>query len=391
MSQVTQDSRIQRARAHHRHRDEALPSFYGLLQLSVRDLKQLRSAAGCARCRATVDAALLMRASLIVASAVAFISLMGALFGAQSAIPAVALYVCILCVRFVGFNYAPIENLKAMAVVFAVLTMMPLLGQHADALARLVLNIAGLMIVMVVAVDDPRMGNGGTYGFAYALLAGAVYDAPLRDDEMPLRVATMAAGFLLCAAVYWRCRNRTAEAQRARAAGGSFAHRTIGSALREVSLDNEKTRYHLRAALGISLAFFVGDVLGMRRLMWMGLVGSSLLTPHATAVRDRIWWRLGFSALGVVLFCIVYPAAPPLLQAVFGMVIGMCCGLSGKYHWTQAFNTMGAMLLGQTMFGMGGAAFWRIADSLLAGAVVAAFSFAYRRGLSRLGVAGGEA
>ena len=120
-------------------------------------------------------------------------------------------------------------------------------------------------------------------------------------------------------------------------------------------------------------------------------MGSSLLTPHATAVRDRIWWRLGFSALGVVLFCIVYPAAPPLLQAVFGMVIGMCCGLSGKYHWTQAFNTMGAMLLGQTMFGMGGAAFWRIADSLLAGAVVAAFSFAYRRGLSRLGVAGGEA
>ena len=126
MSQVTQDSRIQRARAHRRHRDEALPSFYGLLQLSVRDLKQLRSAAGCVRCRATVDAALLTRASLIVASAVAFISLMGALFGAQSAIPAVALYVCILCVRFVGFNYAPVENLRAMAVVFAVLTMMPL-------------------------------------------------------------------------------------------------------------------------------------------------------------------------------------------------------------------------------------------------------------------------
>ena len=214
MSQVTQDSRIQRARAHRRHRDEALPSFYGLLQLSVRDLKQLRSAAGCVRCRATVDAALLTRASLIVASAVVFISLMGALFGAQSAIPAVALYVCMLCVRFVGFNYAPVENLRAMAVVFAVLTMMPLLGQHAGALARLVLNIAGLMVVMVVAVDDPRMGNGGTYGFAYALLAGAVYDAPLRDDEMPLRVATMAAGFLLCAAVYWRCRNRTAEAQR---------------------------------------------------------------------------------------------------------------------------------------------------------------------------------
>ena len=218
MSQVTQDSSIQRARAHRRHRDEALPSFYGLLQLSVRDLKQLRSAAGCVRCRATVDAALLMRASLIVASAVAFISLMGALFGAQSAIPAVALYVCILCVRFVGFNYAPVENLKAMAVVFAVLTMMPLLGQHAGALARLVLNIAGLMVVMVVAVDDPRMGNGGTYGFAYALLAGAVYDAPLRNDEIPLRVATMVAS---CYAL--RCigvaaierRRRSGRAQRA--------------------------------------------------------------------------------------------------------------------------------------------------------------------------------
>lgn len=379
------------AHPHRNHRNIVLPGFYSMLQLSVRDLKALRSSADCRACRATVTAALLVRAALIVASAVAFISAAGALFGPQSSIPAVAVFVIILCVRFVGFNYAPGQNVLAMAVVFAVLTVVPLVGQGAGPLARLVLNVAALTLVMVVGVDDPRMGNGGTYGFAYALLVGASYDAPLAADQAPVRLATMATGFILCAAVYWRCRNRTAEAQAAAAArerGEEVSRRGIVQALGEASPRNPKTQYHIRAALGISLAFFAGDVLGVERLMWMGLVGSSLLTPHATAVRDRIWWRVGFSAVGVGLFCLVYPAAPPLMQAVFGMVVGMCCGLSGKYHWTQAFNTMGAMLLAQTMFGMGGAAFWRIADSLIAAAVVAGFSVAFNLGVRRLEVDG---
>lgn len=387
---MPQGKQVATARANKPHRDHRanrLPGFYGMLQLSVRDLKGLRESAGCRACRATVNAALLVRAALIVASAVLFISAFSAAFGPQSSIPAVAVFVFILCVRFVGFNYAPRQNLLALLVVFAVLTAVPLLGQGAGPLARLALNIAGLAVVMVVGVDDPRMGNGGTYGFGYALLVGASYDAPLSAGQVPARLATMAAGFALCAAVYWRCRHRTAEAQAAAAArerGEMHPYRTIVQALDEASLQNPKTRYHIRAALGISLAFFAGDVLGVERLMWMGLVGSSLLTPYATAVRDRIWWRVGFSAVGVALFCLVYPAAPPLVQAVFGMVVGMCCGLSGKYHWTQAFNTVGAMLLAQTMFGMGGAAFWRIADSLIAAAVVAAFSVAFNRGMSRL-------
>lgn len=386
MPQGRQDACAKQDTTHQGHREGELPTFYAMLQLSVRDLKALRASVACRRCHVLVNLALVVRAALIVACSVAFISTFGALFGPQSSIPAVGIFVFILCVRFVGFNYAPEQNLAAMAVLFAVLTAVPLLGQHAGPFARLVLNGLGLMLVMVVAVDDPRFGNGGTYGFGYALMVGAAYDAPVEPAQVPARLATMALGFALCAGVYWRCRNRTAEAQEACAAGAEFRYRTIGTALREVSLRNEKTRYHIRAALGISLAFFAGDVLGVKRLMWMGLVGSSLLTPHGTGVRDRIWWRVGFSAVGVGLFCVVYPAAPPLIQAVFGMVIGMCCGLSGKYHWTQAFNTMGAMLLGQTMFGMGGAAFWRIADSVIAGAVVAVFSFAFNRGMNRLAI-----
>lgn len=287
---MPQGKQVATARANKPHRDHRanrLPGFYGMLQLSVRDLKGLRESAGCRACRATVNAALLVRAALIVASAVLFISAFGAAFGPQSSIPAVAVFVFILCVRFVGFNYAPRQNLLALLVVFAVLTAVPLLGQGAGPLARLALNIAGLAVVMVVGVDDPRMGNGGTYGFGYALLVGASYDAPLSAGQVPARLATMAAGFALCAAVYWRCRNRTAEAQAAAAArerGEERPYRTIVQALDEASLQNPKTRYHIRAALGISLAFFAGDVLGVERLMWMGLVGSSLLTPYATAV-----------------------------------------------------------------------------------------------------------
>ena len=154
---------IARANKPHRdHRANRLPGFYGMLQLSVRDLKGLRESAGCRACRATVNAALLVRAALVVASAVLFISAFGAAFGPQSSIPAVAVFVFILCVRFVGFNYAPRQNLLALLVVFAVLTAGPLLGQGAGPFARLALNIAGLAVVMVVCVDDPRLGNGGT-------------------------------------------------------------------------------------------------------------------------------------------------------------------------------------------------------------------------------------
>ena len=347
---------------HALHEDGEQPSFYNLLQESPGALKhRIRSLHGPAN-RRRVAAALVVRAGLIMVFAIAFINAFRAAFGDQASAPAVAFFVMLLCLRFVGFNYRFADNIAALAVVCAVLTVAPLAAMSAQPAVRLVIHLIALLVIFVVGADDARYGNGGTYGFIYTYLAGMLVADPLPPVQVPARVATMAAGFAVCALVHARSRRRIMSTDR-----------RLIDALRDIDLHSTRTRYQVRAALGISLSIFIAELLGFERTMWVGIVASSMLTPHGFKVADRMGWRVGFTFVGVCVFTLVFPSLPPALAAVFPLVGGMGNGISATYQWQQVFNTMGALLVGSAALGsVGAAAFWRMADTLFA--VIAAFA-----------------
>lgn len=361
---------------HATHHDEAtrLPRFYDLLQESPASLKHGIRTTRIPSHRRVLVAALIVRAVLIMAFAIAFILAFKACFGEQASAPAVSLFVMLLCLRCVGFNYRFGQDLLALVIVCVVLALAPLLAQTATPVARFFINLCALVVLFVVGVDDPRYGNGGTYGFIYAYLTGMAVAHPLGHGEAIARLATMACGCGVCALVHWLCRTRVL-----------LTDRRIVDALREFSLASSKTRYQLRAATGISVAVLLAELLGFERVMWVGIVASSLLTPWGFKVSDRMGWRVGFTLVGVAVFALVYPRLSPLLAAVFPLLGGLGNGLSATYQWQQVFNTLGALLVGSAALGgVQVAGFWRMADTVFAVAVCLVVSGLWMRASRRL-------
>lgn len=347
------------------------PTFYQMLQMGVADLKRRMKEAGSRGERARTAAALVVRDLLVVLFAVLYVSLFTALFGPVASAPAVATFVMLICLRFVAFGYAPWDNLKVLGVLFAVFATAPLLVSTASPAVRLLVNVVCLGTVMALAVDDPRMGTGGMYGFAYCFVTGSLYGQPLSGDVLASWIGATALGFAVCAAVYWK--NRFA----------CVSEKRLADALRSRCLRSRETAYRLRVAVGVSLALFAGDVLGLPRLMWVGLVASSMLTPYGLRVVDRLGTRVLFVALGTGLFLLAYGLVPPEFQGLIAIAAGLGTGLCATYRWSQVFNTVGAMTLGVTCCGLEVASVARVGDNLV-GAVFALLVSAAFAGLASL-------
>ena len=163
----------------------------------------------------------------------------------------------------------------------------------------------------------------------------------------------MLLGFALCAAVlYHNHRGRTPE-------------RPFRAVLRAFTLAEEKCRWQLRVAVGISLAVLTGELLGLPRIMWVGFSCSSILTAYGSHPVRRAAGRVGGVLGGSLLFCLLYQLCPPALHGGLGILSGLCLGLCASYGFCTVFNCLGALLTASALFGPGPAAAIRVCNNVL--------------------------
>ena len=323
-------------------------SFYGLMQLGVPQLKGLlRQAAGAERRRLLL--ALLARDAACVGFAVVLISALTALFGGANSPAAVVIFCLLLSCRFVHYNYRMADTLRNMAAAFALLTLGPALAPLGGPLLHLLLNLFCIGVLLLITADQPELGNASLYLFSYLFM----YGNPVSGRSLALRGLEMLLGFALCAAVlYHNHRGRTPE-------------RPFRAVLRAFSLADEKCRWQLRVAVGISLAVLTGELLGLPRIMWVGFSCSSILTAYGSHPVRRAAGRVGGVLGGSLLFCLLYQLCPPALHGGLGILSGLCLGLCASYGFCTVFNCLGALLTASALFGPGPAAAIRVCNNVL--------------------------
>ena len=69
--------------------------------------------------------------------------------------------------------------------------------------------------------------------------------------------------------------------------------------------------------------------------------------------------------IGSPLFYLFSWFVPTEYRFLFGPLAGICIGFSNKYIVDSALNCFGALLLAESVYGMGGSAILRIWDNLL--------------------------
>ena len=166
-------------------------------------------------------------------------------FGGANSPAAVVIFCLLLSCRFVHYNYRMADTLRNMAAAFALLTLGPALAPLGGPLLHLLLNLFCIGVLLLITADQPELGNASLYLFSYLFL----YGNPVSGRSLALRGLEMLLGFALCAAVlYHNHRGRTPE-------------RPFRAVLRAFSLADEKCRWQLRVAVGISLAVLTGELL----------------------------------------------------------------------------------------------------------------------------------
>lgn len=326
--------------------------FYDALQLDPKIIKDKIKAADTKNEKNWFRKVLVIRALLITGFAILFISALSAVFGNENSPMAVVIFCILLCARFVDYDYNIKDSLINMGVIFAILLFCPLIVQDVNPFAGLLINFISIMTILVMSSERPEMGNGGLYMFGYIFLTGGSVD----PHGFIGRALMTLVGFAICGHVFYK-KHRHKEYEK------EFSH--VVSKL--FTLDRTR-KWQYAIAIGNSLCFFIGEMMGLERLMWAGFACSSILcgyvgnveSMHRKAV-DRI---IGV-VIGTTLFFIIYPFVPSARAMMLGPISGFCLGFCGEYRTQTIFNCFGALLMATQIYGMEPSLLMRISNNLL--------------------------
>lgn len=329
-------------------------SFYQLLQLSPTALwAAVRTAQGPERTRLVF--AMAVRSLLLVAFAILFIGGLTPVFGTENSCLVVGGFCMLLGIKFVSFGYNAKDSVLALALVLA----LTVAGGQVTALGMpwlsFAANLVFLGIILLLVAQDPRMGNAGTYVFAYVFVS----QTPVTGQALGLRWMLAGMLLLLCAGVLVH-KHLHAHAQV-----------RLGDVLRASSFKNPETRWRLRMAIAVALVLLAGDLLQVPRSLWMGYACMSVLLPYdpegnkATTTLRRGLQRAGGVLAGSALYWLLAAIVPPEAHSLFGPIAGLCIGFSAHYFWNNVLNCFGALLLASALYGAAGSALLRVGDNLL--------------------------
>lgn len=123
--------------------------FYDTLQLDPAVLKAEIKKAGSAGEKMRLVGAMAVRAVLLVAFAIIFITSLTALFGDGNSNFAVVIFCIFLSCRFVDFHYCISDSLRNLGFIFFILLVAPILIQMVSPWLGFLINVFSLLLILV--------------------------------------------------------------------------------------------------------------------------------------------------------------------------------------------------------------------------------------------------
>lgn len=350
--------------------------FYDALQLDPSVLKQEIRKSNDPSYKRKISFAILTRSVLIVLFAIALIGPVGPIFGQENSCMAVALFCIMLGIRFVDFGYCIKDAMINLGISFLLLLFAPVLATAAGPFFGFFIHFAAIFLILMITTDQPELGNGGLYTFAYIFLSGN----PVFGELLWQRVILTGIGYVLCGSLYFM-------KHRKKNSSVKFHHLA-----RQFCTSIPKCRWQLKMALGLSAFLAIGTLFNMKRMMWGAFACGSMLGCYSSStepvnaepvVRERVYQRMIGVVAGSALFFIIYKLVPPSLHMLFGPMGGICMGLCTKYRYKTTFNCIGALMMAVGLYGLEGSVMLRIVNNLIGAIFGYAFSVLYQKIMDR--------
>ncbi len=344
-------------------------SFYNMIQLDPAAIRAMIRKTDDKKEIRRLKLASVVRSLLIVIFAILFISLMSALFGTANSSMAVSIFCILLAVRFVGYGYNIKDSLFGMFIVFAILLCCPVLAYNCHFLGKLVIYTLSLLVMLILAAQQPQMGNGGLLTFSFVFLC----ENPVYGEDFIQRAWMTLLGFALCGLVLYRNhKNQNREIR-------------LLSLLKKIDLHNKLFQWQLRLALGVGLVLSLFSWLGAGKFMWIGFTCGSLLSDYNVEnnIHEKFTDRLVGAVIGSFAFYLIYQIVPARFHPFFGPIGGFCLGICTEYKHKTMINCFGALMMAVSLYDLKTAVFMRIGNTLLGIIFALVFFYLYDRFLMK--------
>lgn len=332
--------------------DKPRATFYQLLQMDARGLWAAIHAAPTSRDKARLGFAMALRSILLVAFAILFIGVLTQLFGQNNTGLVVAGFCILLGIKHVPYGFHAADSVIALGLVIGAMILSGTITLVENSLLSLITNFILVTLILVFVANDPPMGNAGLYIFGYLFVS----QTPVTGADLTSRCILGLIIWIMCSAVLVHKHH------------SKFSDIRLRDLIENFSLKNPTSIWQLRLAVGVAYVLLIGDLLGIPRGVWLGYACMSVLLPYGEekgSSLKRAGLRLSGVVIGSTLFYLFSWFVPTEYRFLFGPLAGICIGFSNKYIVDSALNCFGALLLAESVYGMGGSAILRIWDNLL--------------------------
>ncbi|MEE0253051.1 MAG: FUSC family protein [Acutalibacteraceae bacterium] len=268
--------------------------------------------------------------TLLFAFIILFIVGFSALFGPTATYSGVCVVTALL--MFLKLDIG-IKHTQAPFVIFGlfVLTGLSAFAAAVNPWLGILVNFITVCAIMVLSGQRAEYRSFMPFLLCYIF----TQSTPVYGIDFGMRIASLAAGGALVGIIYFIVHRKKPCPK----VGILGAIKNTATAYSSV-----KTRFFLRMAIGMTIAMFIGDMIGSSRTLWLSLPILSLtqLKPHETA--HRTVYRIFATIVGGIVYIAIFDFIIPAEYLNLGLLIsGYIYTYITKYQFQQIFVVISAL------------------------------------------------
>ena len=285
---------------------------------------------------------------ITLAFCISFVTLFSLVFGSENSIAGVVVLLFILIFRQTDFNINSFHSILNMFLISGIMGIGSYIAYSSSIFFAFITNFICIFLITVLSCHNVHMFNHSIVVMCYILLFG--YE--VTEKSYIMRLLGLILGALICSIIIYRKTiNKNYEK--------NFSH-----LFTEFDIKTERSKWQLSLALSVSTAMFVGQLLGFKRVIWIGFsaLAVSQISPELRI--QKAIHRIPGTLAGVLLFYIFYKIIPMEFHNMLGILGGLCVGFCTLYGFQTMFNCLGAMSVAVDIIGIYSTILFRIIDTL---------------------------
>lgn len=337
-------------------------SFYQAMQLGANNLKPLIKDTEDKKLKKKYMTALVLKNILCLLFCMIVVTSFGKIFGSENSVVGVVTVVALLTYRLSNLDFEVKQSTFTIFGIFCIFMVGPYLASISTPVLRFIINFISIMAIVILSCYNVNLSNQSIFVLSYLLLYG------YQINDMAVYVnrvfALLVGGTIVSVIFYIKQRNTKFE-------------NTFSDIIKGVNLNNERTKWQLKFALGVCSAMLIGDILNLEKTMWVGFACMSILQPTQDKIDFRLKNRFPFMIIGCIVYFILFSVVPMEYRGFIGILGGIMVGFSATYQWQTVFNCFGALTSAVPVLGLEGAIILRILNNAFGAIYSKVFSYAF--------------